>query len=284
MNKRGLAMKQFEIKKFILKTPTKTYHPISFDIEEGQIWGIYSKDSTNIVRFLDQLSGLNNNHRTIFYRGKNVYDYGPFFKDRIYADFSTNYLTTLNFNRIQEVLAEDYRKEVDKDILKEHIRHLYVRGEYETNHSCVFTPTGNTYANFALTMSLTTKILMIANPTIHVRNHKELDYMVAHLTNRKKYENCILGLDHLAEFMNQLDHLLVFGDGDIATILNPKKDDLYIFESNISPEITLYKLFDSQDQQRMIVHRQYTEDELKMFKRRKISFAKISAYEFENYL
>lgn len=277
-------MSYLEVNNLTFKTKIRKYENIQITVEDGQVWGVFSLDKDATTQFLDIISGVNDYKDHVLHQGKPVFENESYFKNRIFLDFKNQYLTTIKETLIKQRLEEVYHVDFHEKNFITCLKDLNLRREYEITHQYVFTNLGNTYLNFCLLNGIDKKNIMVNNPTMYVRGHKELEYMTSKLVDKYRYQTMIFGLDNLSSFIGKLDYLLILSDYLGPVIVNPFIDEFYVFEMIVRVEVQNYKLFDSRDKQRIIVYKEFSGEELRFFKKNKIQFVKIKAHEIENYL
>lgn len=277
-------MKYLEIKELQIKTNNKTYEKFSVDIANGQVWGIYSKDKGAIAAFLSIVGGINQNDDNVTWNDTNVFDNKQYFKNRIYFDFQDHNLTTIKVESIKDAFSKIYDIKFDEENFKKCLKDLNVRGEYEIGYKYFFTNLGNTLVNYCLLTSLDKNNIIINNPTIYLKDINNIKYIVEGLTNKYKYNTMLIALNNISVFLGKLDYILVFPDYGSPIIVDPLTDVFYVFDNGELPIIQNNKIFDSYDGQRVIIKKDFSDEEIKFLKKSKIHFIKIKIYELENYL
>jgi hypothetical protein len=253
-------------------------YTVKCSISEHEIVGVYAKDRLLVHTFLDILSGIDKNHNTCFYQGKDLYDNLEYFRNRMYLDYMKNYLSTLKASYIEERMHYRFNKSFDKDTFVKIVRELNIRGETEISYTYRFTPAGNTLVNYALTKALEPVNIIICNPTAELRLEADNQAIAKGLTDRMEYGSVILGLDRLYPFAWRLNRILLFTDFGTAVILDGNQS-LIVFKKEYFPIEN--KIFHGNF---IIALNNFSREELKGFTKQKYEYQVISVYEMDQYL
>lgn len=252
---------------------------INLTFLETQRIGLFGKNKELIKNFLELLSGINNNHNTIYIDKDNIFENKEYLNSRVFFDFSKNYLTTLRVNKIEEVL-KIYNLEFDKEKFINICKDLNVRGETDISYKYEFSKTGNTFVNLALLCSVNKKNIIVNNPTTNLNLDMDIEYFVNKLTSLE-FNRVILGLNNLRHFKNKLDKIVLFTDFDSYYELR-NSDSIIIFDKDIDKHFLIKnKLFKSNY---LIALNNYSKDELANFKKMKVKYEIANIYDLEKYL
>ena len=252
---------------------------VSFKLHDS-IVGIYCQDREVVKKFLKYVAGINKTS-SVYFDNKPVFNNPNYFKNRIYLDFSNNYLSTLNVEDIYINILESFSKTIDKDKFKKISKDLDIRGDAIIEKSYIFNPQGNTSLNFCLLTSLNYPIAIINNPTINVNNIKIINYMADYYKHNYRY--LIFGLNNLYTLNNILDYIIIFDDFNNTRILS-SSDEVIVCDYYEDDLLDTFKMFKSQDHKRLILFNGLTKDDYKLLKQRKLSYYKIRLDEVERYL
>ena len=252
---------------------------VSFKLHDS-IVGIYCQDREVVKKFLKYVAGINKTNE-VYFDNKPVFNNPNYFKNRIYLDFSNNYLSTLNVEDIYINILESFSKTIDKDKFKKISKDLDIRGDAIIEKSYIFNPQGNTSLNFCLLTSLNYPIAIINNPTINVNNIKIINYMANYYKHNYRY--LIFGLNNLYTLNNILDYIIIFDDFNNTRILS-SSDEVIVCDYYEDDLLDALKMFKSQDNKRLILFNGLTKDDYKLLKQRKLSYYKIRLDEVERYL
>ena len=252
---------------------------VSFKLHDS-IVGIYCQDREVVKKFLKYVAGINKTS-SVYFDNKPVFNNPNYFKNRIYLDFSNNYLSTLNVEDIYINILESFSKTIDKDKFKKISKDLDIRGDAIIEKSYIFNPQGNTSLNFCLLSSLNYPIAIINNPTINVNNIKIINYMANYYKHNYRY--LIFGLNNLYTLNNILDYIIIFDDFNNTRILS-SSDEVIVCDYYEDDLLYTFKMFKSQDHKRLILFNGLTKDDYKLLKQRKLSYYKIRLDEVERYL
>lgn len=263
---------------------SKVSYDINLSIDYKTKIGVYSKDKNIVNTFLKLIAGINKptKESQIKIAKKDVFDNKDYFKNRLYLDFSTHYLNTLNYKKIDEALTEKYALNLNYDKYTKILKDLDIRGECEITDKYEFTPLGNTLVNFALACSLDYEFLIINNPTINVTSTNILTYIMNYLNNN--YKSMIFGLNNLDLFIDILDYIIILDDFGLMHILYNNSKLLVINNGQVPEELDKYKLFISFDKKRIILSNELSKDELKELKKKRIDFIQINLQELGGYI
>jgi hypothetical protein len=253
-------------------------YTVNCEIPDKEFIGVYAKDKKLVRSFLDIMSGIAKNRNTCFFQGKDLYDNADYFRNRLYLNYTKNYLSTLNASFIEERMRYRFNKPFNKEKFQKIIRELNVRGETEISYLYRFTPAGNTLVNYALTKALEPINIIICNPTAELRLDADIRAIANGLTDRSEYGSVILGLDRLYPFAWRLNKLLVFTDFEKAVVLDSTQS-LIVFKEEYFPIED--KIFWGNY---IIAINRYNRDELKSFSKQKFEHQVISVFEMDNYL
>lgn len=254
-------------------------YDVNFKLNDSTI-GIYCQDKEVVKKFLKYVAGINKNNE-VYFDNKPVFNNPNYFKNRIYLDFSNNYLSTLNVEDIYINILESFSKTIDKDKFKKISKDLDIRGDAIIEKSYIFNPQGNTSLNFCLLSSLNYPIAIINNPTINVNNIKIINYMADYYKHNYRY--LIFGLNNLYTLNNILDYIIIFDDFNNTRILS-SSDEVIVCDYYEDDLLDTFKMFKSQDHKRLILFNGLTKDDYKLLKQRKLSYYKIRLDEVERYL
>ena len=249
---------------------------VSFKLHDS-IVGIYCQDREVVKKFLKYVAGINKTS-SIYFDNKPVFNN---LKNRMYLDFSNNYLSALNVEDIYINILESFSKTIDKDKFKKISKDLDIRGDAIIEKSYIFNPQGNTSLNFCLLSSLNYPIAIINNPTINVNNIKIINYMADYYKHNYRY--LIFGLNNLYTLNNILDYIIIFDDFNNTRILS-NSDEVIVCDYYEDDLLDTFKMFKSQDHKRLILFNGLTKDDYKLLKQRKLSYYKIRLDEVERYL
>lgn len=253
-------------------------YTVNCEFSDEEVIGVYAKDKKLVRSFLDVVSGIAKNKNTCFFQGKDLYDNAEYFRNRLYLDYTRNYLSTLNASFIEERMRYRFNKPFNRDLFQKIVRELNIRGETEISYIYRFTPAGNTLVNYALTKALEPSNIIIGNPTVELRLDADARAIADGLTDRTEYGSVILGLDRLYPFVRRLNKILVFTDFQTAVVLDGMQS-LIVFKEEYFPMDN--KIFQGDY---IIAINTYSRDELKSFSKQKFEHQLISVYEMDNYL
>lgn len=252
---------------------------INLTLLEKQRIGIFGRNKELIKNFLELLSGINNNHNTIFIDQNNIFENKEYLNSRVFFDFSKKYLTTLRVNKIEEVL-KSYNLDFNKDMFIKICKELNIRGETDISYKYEFSNTGNTFVNLALICSVYKKNIIINNPTINLNLDMDIEYFVNKLTSLE-FDRVILGLNRLSHFKNKLDKIVLFTDFDSYYEVR-STDSLIIFDKDIDKHFLIKnKLF---KENYLIALNHYNKDDLLNLKKMKVKYEIANIYDLEKYL
>jgi len=254
-------------------------YKVNLSVDDNEKIGVFSFKKDIVKKFLELISGINNNKNTIFLNQNNVYDNKEYFKERIFLDFNKKYLSTLRVQKIYDSLKQ-YNIEFDKDKFIKICKELNVRGETDISYKYEFSKVGVSFVNLALVCSCNIKNIIINNPTINLILDEDINYFVNKLTN-EEFNTVILGLNSLNQFQNKLTKILIFSDFDEAYVVD-ENTSLIAFENDIDRHFLIKnKLFRGN---KLICLNTLSKDDLKNYQRMKVRFDIINIYEIEKYL
>ena len=84
-----------------------------------------------------------------------------------------------------------------------------------------FTLAGNTLINYALLESIDKEILLINNPTIHLTQAKQIDFITTNITTNTKQIK-LIGLNNIKHFKEKINQIIVFNDYGRTLKFNPR--------------------------------------------------------------
>lgn len=250
---------------------------LNFEIEDGEVVGVYSKNKKLVSDFLRVLSGINK-AKSCLHQGKEVFDNREYFRNRIFMNYAHTYLSTLRISNIQEILKSKYNLSFNKDKFVKIGRELDIRGETEITYQYKFSPAGNTFVNYALTAALEKPNIIIENPTHGLNLPEDIEYIVTGISNNNVFNTAIIGIDRLSLFKGRLHKVLIFSDFRKAYFLNPKTQ-LVVVPEEIELDEPLFRIGDG-----IIGILNYTKEELKKLQKNRIDYRIISIYDLEDYL
>lgn len=246
-------------------------------IENKEVVGVYSRNKKLVSEFLRVISGINKT-KSCLYQGKEVFDNREYFQNRISLDYAHTYLSTLRIANIEEALKSKYSLSFNKEKFIKIGRELDIRGETEITFQYKFSPAGNTFVNYALTVALEKPNVIIENPTYGLNLAEDIEYIVSGITDKSVFNTAIIELDRLRLFKNRLQKILIFSDFNKAYFLDPKTQ-LVIIPEDIEIDEPLYTT-----EEGVIGILTYTKGELKILQKNKIDYRIISIYDLEEYL
>lgn len=257
-------------------------YDVEFKCDYQSKIGVYSTDKEITKTFLKYISGINKpQFGSIKIQNRNVYDNPVFFKKRLYLDYDTNYLNTLNSSKIASEITEKFDVQFDKDRFDKITKDLNIRGECEITNKYNFTLSGNTLVNFALSVSCNQEFLIINNPTVYLKDKKILDYITSFYD--KNYKSLVFGLNKIDEITSILDYILIFDDYGKSHILD-KNDKLIITNKTDNDNFDKYKIFESYDNKRLILLGYDQKEIIKELKKNKMEYIVITLSEIGGYL
>lgn len=257
-------------------------YDVEFKCDYASKIGVYSSDKEITKTFLKYIAGINNpQFGSIKIQNRNVFDNPVFFKKRLYLDYDTNYLYTLNSDKIEEEISEKFNVKFDKERFNKIVKDLNIRGECEITNKYNFTLAGNTLVNFALSVSCNNEMLIINNPTVYLKDESVLDYITSFYD--KNYKSLVFGLNKIDEITSILDYVLIFDDYGKSYFLN-KSDNLIIINETNNNYFDKYKMFKSKDNERCILLAYDQKEIIKELKKNKIEYIIITLDEIGGYL
>ena len=252
---------------------------INIDIKNNEIIGIIGRNKIIVEEFLLTIAGINKSKDNCFFEDVDIYDNSYYFSKRIYLNCIHDNVGTLKAEKIVDAIATVYHKDVEKDVLNDHIKNLSIHGECEITlaYEYKFTKAGNTLINMALALSIDDN-LIINNPTIHITKKADVDYLKVNLKNHSGFK--ILGIDNLLGLVDILDRLIVFTDYDEGIIIEPEKTELYLVEDCL--DIKPYRLFKGYSNR--VITIDIPKDILKKCDRNRIKYTKVNINEIEKHI
>lgn len=257
-------------------------YELNLDLRDFKYIGIYSRDKFITKCFLKVLAGINKSKSgRSEYQEFDVFDNKEYFQKRLYFDYETNYVSTLNPDKLSDTFMQKFKKEFDSTKFKKIVKDLNIRGECTITSKYEFTNIGNTLVNHALSISLPYKILIINNPTLYIKNNHQIKYISDNFKN--DYETVVLGLNDLGLITKELEIIIVFDDFGFVHSLNPNDELVVLNAQQNLDEYKANKLFISNDGKRLILHG-FNKDDFKKLKKAKIDYIIISLNEVGGYL
>ncbi|MFA7126433.1 MAG: hypothetical protein WC182_02575 [Bacilli bacterium] len=249
---------------------------LNFEIGRYSKVGIFARQDTTIHEFLLTLSGIIRS-KGLFYQGVSCYDAPKYFANRIYADTSLSYFSTLSTKTIALKIYQEFHKEVDEERLNRLVRSLYLRRECVVRDEVEFTPMGKTMMLLATLLCIQNS-LIIRNP-LQDLNQEMSNYFVSELV--KKEEALFIGGGSLKPWQGRLDALLILGDNGMATLMDPTIQALYLATG---PVIFSDKTYFICEQHNKHIILDINKGSKVVFDRKHPKAIQINPYELEKYL
>lgn len=266
-----------EIKNVIIKGKIKSYYKLSLNVNENKIIGVLSNDEAAINDFFLKVSGINNIEGDILFRGYPVFENEEYFNNRLLIDYNKNYITTLDKGYLEKYFKDYFDLEIDLPVFDRINRELRLRNEYLIKDRYIFTKRGLNIVNYSLTKSINKSINLIKN-TIANCSKEEREAIFLGLTNKEVFNVNFLDLQNSLLFHPNIDKYIVFTNGGEVVILT-NDDEIYIVGGEIVNSLIYNKAHDVS-----IINYEYTKEEIKVMKKKKMMVRKIKLIDVERYL
>jgi len=265
-----------EFKHVLIKGRLNNYK-LNVDINDKIIIGVFSNDEKAINDFFLKASGVNTNEGNIFFRGYSVFDNKEYFKNRLLINYKQPYITSLDKSYLQKYFKENYNIDIDLNIFEKINKDLKLRNEYLIKDKYIFTKRGLNLVNYSLTKCICKKINFIYN-VISNCSKEEREIILLGLADKENFDVNFLDFNDVLVSSKFIDKYLFFSNsGEIVFLTND--DDVYLVGGEILNSLIYNKTKDIS-----ITNYEYTKEEIKTFKKRKIILKKIKFIDVERYL
>lgn len=266
-----------EIKNVTIKGHTKNYYKLNLNINKNKIIGVLSNDEEAINDFFLKVSGVNSIQGEILFRGYPVFDNEEYFKNRLLIDYNKSYITTLDKDYLKKYFYDYYNLEIDLSIFEKINKDLRLRNEYLIKDRYIFTKRGLNLVNYSLTRSINKNINIIKN-TVTNCSKEEREAIFLGLTNKDVFNVNFLDLKDSLIFYPNIDTYIIFSNGSEAITLT-SEDEVYVVGGEIVNSLIYSKAYDVS-----ITNYDYTKEEIKAMKKRKMMVKKIKLKDVEKHI
>lgn len=263
-------------------------YQINQEILNDEIIFYYSRDNELIKRLFLLISGINKVDG-IYYNGISCYDNKEYFDKRIYLSLNDSLIKTIYPKKISLSL-KNFNLRCNQEKLAHVIDTLNIREECMMSSDDPFTLAGNTLINYALLESIDKEILLINNPTIHLTQAKQIDFITTNITTNTKQIK-LIGLNNIKHFKEKINQIIVFNDYGRTLKFNPRNVQIGLINGDargileiIHDYQSLFYTYKNDQFELLFLYNNLDNDQIKELSKSNYKIKKVDFYNIEDYL